>query len=99
MVAGRCKEHLRLVLQTAESLAVNDAVAVALKCGTDIVFALGPEPAARLDALRRLGRQNLLFARLELLSDRDHKNERKGRKGRQKAVAVGVLHSDLVEKA
>ena len=70
MVARRRKEDLGLVLQAAERLAVDDSIAVALKCRADVVFRLGPEPAARLGAFRRLGRQNLAFARLELLANR-----------------------------
>jgi hypothetical protein len=34
------------VLETAERLRVNDAVAIALKRGTNVVFALGTQPAA-----------------------------------------------------
>src|SRR5207249_9050143 len=70
MVARRRKEDLGLVLQAAERLAVDDSIAVALKCRADVVCRLGPEPAARLGAFRRLGRQNLAFARLELLANR-----------------------------
>ncbi len=42
VIAGRREEHLRLVLQTPERLAVDDAVAVALERRTDRVLRLGP---------------------------------------------------------
>ena len=70
VVAGRREEHLRLVLQPAERLAVDDAIAVALKRRPDVVFGLrragGPatrrswRPAARGSRARAL----------ELLADR-----------------------------
>src|SRR5437867_7303359 len=53
VIAGRREEHLRLVLQAAERLAMDDAVAVALKRGTDVVFRLRPEAAARVRAFGR----------------------------------------------
>src|SRR5262249_52041368 len=41
VIAGRRKEDLRLVLQPAKGLAVNDAIAVVLKRGPDRIFLLG----------------------------------------------------------
>jgi hypothetical protein len=64
VVAGRREEHLRLVLQAAERLAVDDAIAVALERGADVVFHLGAQAPPRLGALGRLGRQRV---ELELL--------------------------------
>src|SRR5262245_66146942 len=64
VIAGRREEDLRLVLETAERFAVNDAIAVALERGPDIVFALGPEPAARRGAVCRLRRQRLQLTSL-----------------------------------
>ena len=64
VVAGRREEHLRLVLQPAERLAVDDAVAIALKRRPDVVLRLGAETAARVRALGRLRRQDLAFALL-----------------------------------
>ena len=68
VIAGWREEHLRLVLQPPEGLAVDDAVAIALKRGTHVVFGLGPQAAARIGALRRLRREDLPLARLELLA-------------------------------
>ena len=48
------EEHLRLVLEPAERLAVDDAVAVALIRGPDVVLVLVAVAAARLGALRGL---------------------------------------------
>ena len=50
VVAGRREEHLRLVLEPAERLAVDDAIAVALKRRPDVVFRA---PAAGGRASRR----------------------------------------------
>ena len=46
VVAARREEHLRLVLQAAERLGVDDAVAVALERRPDGVLRLGAQPAA-----------------------------------------------------
>ena len=69
VIAGRGEEHLRLVLQTPERLAVNHTVAVVLKSRTDRIFGLGPQPALGVAALGRLGRQNLMLAGFELFAD------------------------------
>ena len=45
VIARGREEDLRLVLQPAERLAVNHAVAVALKSGPDRILGLGPQPA------------------------------------------------------
>ena len=53
VIAGRREEHLRLVLQPAERLAVDDAVAIALERRADVVFRLGrrrPRESALLAA-------------------------------------------------
>ena len=68
VIAGRREEHLRLVLQPPERLAVDDAIAIALERRPDVVFRLGPQPPARVGALRRLRRQDLALARFELLA-------------------------------
>ena len=70
VIAGRREEHLRLVLQPAERLAVDDAIAIALKRRPDVVFRLRPQPAARVGALGRLRREDLALARFELLANR-----------------------------
>ena len=69
VIAGRREEHLRLVLQPPERLAVDDAIAIALKRGPDVVFRFGPQPAARVGALGRLRRQDLPLARFELFAN------------------------------
>ncbi len=46
VIAGRRKEHLRLVLQPAERLAVDDAVAVVLERRAHVVFRLDAQPSA-----------------------------------------------------
>ena len=45
VIAGRREEHLRLVLQPAERLAVDDAIAIALKRRPDVVFGLRAQAA------------------------------------------------------
>jgi hypothetical protein len=80
VIAGWRKKDLRLVLQTSEGLAGDDAIAIALKCGADGVFLLGPEAAAGIAALRRLRGQNLVFARLEVLADRRSHHNRISRR-------------------
>src|SRR5581483_1906346 len=76
VIAGRGEEDLRLVLQPAERLAVDDAVAIALKRRTHLVLALLAQASARVGALGRLRREDLALALLELLTDR-HKAFRK----------------------
>src|SRR4029453_16752633 len=63
---------LGFVFQSAESLAMNDAVAIPLESGTDRIFHLGAQAAARVGALRRLRRENLPLAFLELFTDVTH---------------------------
>ena len=72
VIAGRREEHLRLVLQPPERLAVDDAVAVALKRGAHVVFRRGAEAPARVGALGRLRREDVALARFELLSKACH---------------------------
>ena len=43
VIAGRREEHLRLVLQPPERLAVNDAVAIALERRPNVVFDFGTQ--------------------------------------------------------
>ena len=69
VIARRREEDLRLVLQAAEGLAVDDAIAIPLKRRAHVVFGLRPKAAARVAALRRLRREDLELARLELLAD------------------------------
>src|SRR5262249_40862413 len=69
MIAFRCEEDLRLVLQPPERFAVNDAVAVALIRRPQIVFRLRPVAAARLRALRRAGNECVVLDFLQHLPD------------------------------
>ena len=70
VIAGRREEHLRLVLQAAERLAVDDAIAIALERRPDRILGFRAEPPARVGALGRLRREDLALALLELLADR-----------------------------
>src|ERR1044071_1769259 len=63
------QEHLRLVLEPAERLAMNDAVAVALVRRPDVVLRLGAVATARLRALRRARRERLVLDALEHFAD------------------------------
>jgi len=45
VIAGGGEKHLSLVLEAAKRLAMDDAVAVALKCRPDVVFLFGAKPA------------------------------------------------------
>src|SRR5512134_456299 len=72
MIALRGEEHLCLVFQAAERLGVDDAIAIALKCGADAVFSLRSHSALAVGALGRNRRQNLPFSPLEFLSNRHH---------------------------
>jgi hypothetical protein len=69
MIAGRRVEDLGLVLEASKRLAVHDAVAIALKGGADRVLDLLSQPAARVAAVGRLGRQQLAFALFEMFAD------------------------------
>jgi hypothetical protein len=69
VIAGRGEEHLRLVLQAPECLAVDDTVAIALERGTDVVFRLRAEAPARLGAPGRLRRQVFALTLFEIVSD------------------------------
>ena len=72
MIAGRREKHLCLVLEATERLAVNDAVAIALKRRSNIVLALRTQTAPRIGAFGPLRRQDFAFAPLELFADRGH---------------------------
>jgi hypothetical protein len=69
VIAGRREKHLRLVLQTPEGLAVDDAVAVALEGGPHIVLGLRAQTPAGVGASGGLGREDLALARFELFAD------------------------------
>src|SRR5262249_579589 len=61
-------EHLRLVLEPTERLAVHDAIAIALERRAHIVLGFGAQASARLRALCRLRREDLELALLERLT-------------------------------
>ena len=73
MIPSGREKHLRLVLEPAERLRMDDAIAVALKRRTDVVFGLVTQPPARFRALRRLRRKNRALSRFEMFSDASHK--------------------------
>jgi hypothetical protein len=70
VVTSRRKEHLRLVLQPTERLGVNDAIPVALKRRTNLVFRFRSETPSGVGTLRRLRSEDLELAALELLTER-----------------------------
>jgi hypothetical protein len=72
MIAGRRKEYLRLVLQPAEGFRMDNAIAIALKRRSDIVFRFVAQPSTCIGALCRLWRQNLTLTRLEVFADARH---------------------------
>ena len=59
VIAGRRKEHLRLVLEAAERLGVDDAIAIALERRPDRIFRLLADAALAVGALRGLRREDL----------------------------------------
>ena len=69
MIASRSEEDLRFVLEATEGLGVDDAIAIALERGTNAVLRLRVEPAPRVGALGRLGRERFPFPRLQFLAN------------------------------
>jgi hypothetical protein len=82
VIAGRREEHLGLVLEATEGLAVDDAIAIPLKRRPHVVFRLRAQTAARVGASSGLWRENIPLAGFELLAKACHTVERKARKGR-----------------
>src|SRR5439155_7259838 len=78
MVACRREKDLRFVSEPPERFAMDDAVAVALKRGTDVVFTLGTKTTARRRTFGRLRGKNVALACLELLSNRGHTDVTRG---------------------
>ena len=68
VIAGRREEHLRLVLQPAERLAMNDAIAIALKRRPDRILRLRPNAPLAVGALCGLRREDFALALFQLLS-------------------------------
>src|SRR5204863_6460908 len=69
VIARGREEHLRLVLQPAERLAVDDAIAVALIGWPHIVFALRSQTSARVRALGGLRRERFALPLLQPFTD------------------------------
>ena len=63
VIAGRREEHLRLVLQAAERLGVDDAVAIALERRPDRIFGFGLSRPLLCAALGGGRREDLALAR------------------------------------
>src|SRR5687767_10842589 len=72
MIPGGREEHLRLVLQPPERLAVHDAVAITLKRRTHVVFGLRAKASAGSSALGRFRRKNLELALFERITKAIH---------------------------
>jgi hypothetical protein len=70
MIAGRREKDLGLMLEPPERLAVNDAIAVALKRRPHVVFNFRAKASPRSRAFRGLLRENLPLACFQLLSER-----------------------------
>ena len=64
VIPGRREEHLRLVLEAAERLAVDDAIAVTLEGRADRIFRLRADAPTAVGALGRLWREDVAFALL-----------------------------------
>jgi hypothetical protein len=62
MITGRSEEHLCLILQASERLAVDHTIAIALKRWTNGIFWFGPQTPASVCALRGLRREVLPLA-------------------------------------
>src|SRR5579872_4274612 len=69
VIAFRREEDLSLVLEPAERLAVNHAVAVPLKRRTDVIFPLRVETPTCAITFRRLRGQDLVFTLFELFAN------------------------------
>lgn len=69
VVTTRSEKDLGFLLQAPECLAVDDAVAVALKAGADIVFLVSLCATTALAAEAGIGMEDLLLDRLSLLAD------------------------------
>jgi hypothetical protein len=72
VIALRRQKHLRFVLEAAEGLAVNDAVAITLIAGTEVILRLVAIAPARLRTARRLRDHRVALDVLEHLADRGH---------------------------
>jgi hypothetical protein len=67
-------EDLRLMLEAAESLAVDDTVSVTLEGGAHRAGLFWPEPASRQLTFRRIGRETffLFFSYLANIKPTNH---------------------------
>src|SRR2546430_16369431 len=69
VITFRGQENLRLVLEAAKRLAVNDAIAIALIRRPKVVFRFVVIAAARVGALRRARSESIGLDLLEHLAD------------------------------
>src|SRR5262249_54307219 len=104
VIAGRREEDLRLVLQTPECLAVDDAIAIALKRRTDVVFGLRPQTTARVGALGRLRRENLALPVFQLSTEIHKQWNAEAAEAAEQIILCGlcelcVLDLEVAEKA
>ncbi len=72
VIACRGEEDLRLVLQPAKGLGVDDAVPIALEHRADGILGLRTQPPAAAGAARGLGCEMSGFECFELLANRRH---------------------------
>ena len=70
VIAGRRKEHLRLVLEAAKRLGVDDAVAVALESRPNRIFVFLAHAALAVGAFRSLRREDLPLTLFEMFANR-----------------------------
>ena len=69
VIARGRKEHLRFVLESAEGLGVNHAVAIAMKRGAKGLFSFRSESALAVGTLGGSRRQTFALATFQLLAD------------------------------
>src|SRR2546429_8721196 len=69
VIACGGEEYLRLVLQPAKRLAVDDAIAIVLERRPHIVLWFGPQATARVAALGGLRREHLPLPLLQRFTD------------------------------
>ena len=70
VVSGGVDEDLRLALQPAKGLGMEDAIAIALERRADRALLLGKEPASRLVRLHRESRERQLLVPAHALAER-----------------------------
>ena len=76
MVSVMGHEHLGFPSQPTKRLGMDDPVAIALKAGAKRVIDLWVLSASAFRAKRRIGRQSLFFAPMDVLLSKDHFQEK-----------------------